>query len=165
VMNAKAVVADVSREFAAAFGRSYGLFESYRLEDAERVLVAINSVCGEIKEVVDELRDAGERVGLLKIRLFRPFPYDEVREALRNARLVTVLDRSESFGAYGPLFNEIRAALYDLEPRPMVAGRTFGLGGRDLSVTDIRDLFEEARRCLESGTRPQVSGYLGVRGE
>lgn len=165
VMNAMSVIRDVSREFAETFGRRYDLFEGYRLDDAERVLVAINSVCGEVKEAVDGLRDAGERVGLLKIRVFRPFPYDEIREALKKARIVIVLDRAESFGAYGPLFTEIRAALYDLEPRPLVAGRTFGLGGRDLFAGDIKDLFEESRRCLESGASVKASGYLGVRGE
>ena len=165
VMNAMSVIRDVSREFAETFGRRYDLFEGYRLDDAERVLVAINSVCGEVKEAVDELRDAGERVGLLKVRVFRPFPYDEIREALKKARIVTVLDRAESFGAYGPLFTEIRAALYDLERRPLVAGRTFGLGGRDLFAGDVKDLFEESRRCLESGAPVKASGYLGVRGE
>ncbi len=165
IMNATSVIREVSREFADAFGRRYDLFESYRLDDAERVLVAINSVCGEIKEVVDELRDAGEKVGLLKIRVFRPFPTDEIREALRAARIVTVLDRMDSFGAYGPLFSEMRAALYDLEPRPLVAGRTYGLGGRDLFMDDIRGLFEESRRCLERGNIESVSGYLGARGE
>ncbi len=165
IMNAKDVIRSVSREFSEKFGRNYDLFEAYRLEDAERVLIAINSVCGEIKEVVDELRAAGEKVGLLKIRVFRPFPYAEIREALKNVRIVTVLDRMDSFGAYGPLFAEIRTALYDLEPRPLVAGRTFGLGGRDLFMNDIKALFEESRRALEQGNVADVSRYLGVRGE
>jgi pyruvate ferredoxin oxidoreductase alpha subunit len=165
IMNAQAVIQGVSREFAEKFGRSYELFECYRLDDAERVLVAINSVCGEIKEIVDELRAAGEKVGLLKIRVFRPFPYAEIQEALRKAGIVTVLDRMDSFGAYGPLFTEIRAALYDIEPRPFVYGRTYGLGGRDLFMNDIRNIFEESRRYLESGSVESVSGYLGVRGE
>jgi pyruvate ferredoxin oxidoreductase alpha subunit len=162
---AKDVLLSVSKVFAGKFGREYGLFEAYRLDDAERVLVAAGSVCGEIKEVVDELREAGEKTGLLKIRVFRPFPYAEIREALSNVRAVTVLDRSDSFGAYGPILGEIRASLYDLERRPLVAGRTYGLGGRDLFMNDIKALFEESRRALEEGTAGPVSRYLGVRGE
>ena len=166
IMNAKSVIREVSREFADAFGRLYDLFEGYRLDDAERVLVAINSVCGEIKEVVDELRDAGEKVGLLKIRVFRPFPHDEIREALRTARIVTVLDRMDSFGAYGPaLHRDPRRPSTTSSRGPLVAGRTYGLGGRDLFMDDIRGLFDESRRCLEKGNIESVSGYLGARGE
>jgi pyruvate ferredoxin oxidoreductase alpha subunit len=158
------VIRAVYRDFAETFGRSYGMFESYRLEDAERVIVALNSVCGEIKEVVDELRGEGQRVGLLKLRVFRPFPHDEIREALSGARIVTVLDRMDSFGAHGPLFNEIRSALYDLPDRPLICNRAYGLGGRDLFFQDIRALFEESRRDLESGRVNRIFDYLSVRG-
>jgi len=165
IANAKSVIREVSSEFAETFGRSYDLFESYRLEDAERVIVAINSIAGEIKETVDVLRERGEKVGLLKIRVFRPFPYDEIREALGNAKVVIVLDRSVSFGAYGPLFVEIRTALYDVEPRPIVYNRTFGLGGRDLFPADIADVFAESERYLQAGKAEKVYDILGVRGD
>ncbi|MBP7461476.1 MAG: pyruvate ferredoxin oxidoreductase [Candidatus Delongbacteria bacterium] len=165
IMDAKEIVKQVSAEFARTFGRSYDLFESYRLEDAERVIVAINSAAGEIKEVVDLLRQKGEKVGLLKIRLFRPFPYQEIAQALKNAKIITVLDRCDSFGAYGPLFLEIRAALYDLNPRPMVYNRTYGLGGRDMLMEDVEALFKESRQYLESGRIEPIHAYLNVRGE
>jgi len=165
IENAPAVIADVSQRFGQAFGRSYELFESYRLEDADRVIVAINSIAGEIKEAVDTLREQGEKVGLLKIRVFRPFPYEEIRDALRNARVVTVLDRSTSMGAYGPLFAEIRTALYDLEERPLVYDRVFGLGGRELFPEDIVEIFAESRRYLEEGKVEKVFDILGVRGD
>ncbi len=165
IANAKSVINDVSAEFAETFGRSYGLFESYRLEDAERVIVAINSIAGEIKETIDILREKGEKVGLLKIRVFRPFPYDEIREALRHAKVVTVLDRSASFGAYGPLFGEIRTALYDLETRPIVYNRVFGLGGRDLFPSDIAEIYAESERYLQAGKAEKVHDILGVRGD
>ena len=158
------IIADVSAQFARRFGRTYDLFESYRLEDAERVIVAINSVAGEIKEAVDALRSRGEKVGLLKIRVFRPFPYARIRDALRHAKIVLVLDRSASMGAYGPLFAEIRAALYDLEPRPLVYNRTFGLGGREFFPADAEALFAASARCLQAGRVEKVFDYLNVRG-
>jgi pyruvate ferredoxin oxidoreductase alpha subunit len=164
ILSAERVVQEVSDEFARAFGRSYRLFESYRLEDAERVIVAINSVAGEVKEVVDSLRLKGERVGLLKIRLFRPFPYAQIREALAGAKVVTVLDRSCSFGAYGPLFGEIRTALYDLPSRPLVYNRVYGLGGRDMLMGDIEAVFAESGRFLKNGTVDRVFEIIGVRG-
>ncbi len=161
--NAKPVIEEVSQRFGQVFGRTYDLFESYRLEDAERVIVAINSIAGEIKEAVDALREQGEKVGLLKIRVFRPFPYDEIRAALQHARVITVLDRSTSMGAYGPLFTEIRAALYDLETRPLVYDRVFGLGGRELFPEGIVEIFTESQRYLEAGKVDKVFDILGVR--
>jgi pyruvate ferredoxin oxidoreductase alpha subunit len=162
---AQSVIQDVSDRFARTFGRRYDLFESYRLDDAERVIVAINSVAGEIKEVVDALREAGEKVGLLKIRVFRPFPYAQIAAALCGAKVVTVLDRSTSMGAYGPLFGEIRTALYDAEPRPLVYNRTFGLGGRELFPDDIRELFAESKRYLQNGKVERTFDFLNVRGD
>ncbi|NOY68221.1 MAG: pyruvate ferredoxin oxidoreductase [Deltaproteobacteria bacterium] len=162
--NAKDVIEKVSTEFANIFGRKYELFESYRLDDAERVIIAINSVCGEIKEVIDERREAGDKVGLLKIRSFRPFPYEEIAQALEGVKIVTVLDRSESMGAYGPLFVEIRAALFDEPEKPMVYNRIFGLGGRELFMSDIHDIFEENKTYLETGKVEKRFDYLKVRG-
>jgi len=164
IQNAKAVIQAVSERFGQQFGRKYELFESYRLDDAERVIVAINSVAGEIKEVVDALREEGEKVGLLKIRVFRPFPYAEIAEALKDVQIVTVLDRSTSMGAYGPLFGEIRTALYDADPRPLIYDRTFGLGGRELFPDDIREIFAESKRYLKSGKIEKLFDFLNVRG-
>ncbi|MBT3312750.1 MAG: pyruvate ferredoxin oxidoreductase [Desulfobacterales bacterium] len=164
MQNAKESIKLVSEEFYQCFGRKYELFESYCLDDAERVIIAINSIAGEIKEVVDDLRNKGEKVGLLKIRSFRPFPYEEIAESLKSAKIVTVLDRSESMGAYGPLFTEIRTALFDVPDRPMVYNRMFGLGGRELFMSDIQNIFEESNRYLENGKVEKVFDYLNVRG-
>jgi pyruvate ferredoxin oxidoreductase alpha subunit len=164
IMSAKRVVQEISDEFAKSFGRNYGLFEAYKLEDAQRVIVAINSVAGEVKEVVDALREKGEKVGLLKIRLFRPFPYEQIREALSGAKIVTVLDRSCSFGAYGPLFTEIRTALYDLPQKPMVYNRVYGLGGRDMLMDDIEAIFAESKQYQQNETVDKVFDFIGVRG-
>jgi len=161
---AKSVVEDVSKRFGEEFGRRYDLFESYRLDDAERVVVAINSVAGEIKEVVDELREQGEKVGLLKIRLFRPFPYAEIAQALKDCRIVTVMDRSTSMGAYGPLFSEISNALYDAEAKPLLYNRTYGLGGRVMLLDDIKDVFKESKEYLDNGKVEKMFDFLNVRG-
>ena len=163
--NAAPVIADVSKRFAAQFGRSYEMFESYRLDDAERVVVAINSVAGEIKEVIDELREQGEKVGLLKIRVFRPFPYDEIAKALAGCKIVTVMDRSTSMGAYGPLYSEISNALYNAEARPLLYNRTYGLGGREMLLDDIKDVFAESKQYLESGKVETMYKFLNVRGD
>ena len=163
--NAPSAIADVSKKFAAQFGRSYEMFESYRLDDAERVVVAINSVAGEIKEVIDELREQGEKVGLLKIRVFRPFPYDEIAKALSGCKIVTVMDRSTSMGAYGPLYSEISNALYNAEAMPLLYNRTYGLGGREMLLDDIKDVFAESKQYLESGKVETMYKFLNVRGD
>ncbi len=164
MQNAKRVIEQVSEDFYQTFGRKYALFESYQLDDAERVIIAINSIAGEIKEVVDDRRAKGDKVGLLKIRSFRPFPYEEIKKALQGVKIVTVLDRSESMGAYGPLFGEIRTALYDAAEKPLVYNRMYGLGGRDLFMSDIHQLFEENKSYLEAGRVDKVFDYLNVRG-
>jgi pyruvate ferredoxin oxidoreductase alpha subunit len=160
----KDVIKSVSEEFGKTFGRHYGLFEAYRLEDAENVIIAINSVAGEIKEVVDERREKGEKTGLLKIRSFRPFPYEEIADALKTAKVVAVLDRSESMGAYGPLFTEIRTALYDMPNRPLVYNRIYGLGGRELFMSHIHSVFDESKVYLENGKVTKIFDYINVRG-
>jgi len=165
--NALRVIQEVSDDFAKTFGRSYGLFEEYRLDDAEIVMVAIGSAAGEIKEVIDELRTKGEKVGLLKIRSFRPFPYAQIGLALGNAKIVTVLDRSASFGAHGPLFTEISTAVYNYAPgRPLLLGHTYGLGGRELTMRHIEHVFAESRICLDKGEVGNRQGlWLNVRGD
>ena len=163
--NAQGVIESVSKKFGDQFGRKYDLFESYRLDDADRVIVAINSVAGEIKEVIDELREQGEKVGLLKIRMFRPFPYAEIAEALKNCKIVTVMDRSTSMGAYGPLYSEISNALYNAQTRPLLYNRTYGLGGREMLLDDIKDVFTENKEYLDNGKVETIFKFLNVRGD
>ena len=98
------------------------------------------------------------------VRSFRPFPYEEIATALANVKIVTVLDRSESMGAHGPLFVEIRTALFDAPEKPMVYNRIYGLGGRELFMSDIHDIFEENKRYLETGKVEKITDYLKVRG-
>ncbi|MBF0409439.1 MAG: pyruvate ferredoxin oxidoreductase [Candidatus Riflebacteria bacterium] len=150
----KPVVLKVAAEFEKTFGRKYGLFETYRLEDAESAIVLIGSTAGTAKDIIDELRDQGRKVGLLKIRLFRPFPAEEIRDALKHLKSVTVLDRYESFSdAGGALYQETRSALYDLSSRPKINGITYGIGGRDITKDEIRKIFDGSEGVT----------YLGVR--
>jgi pyruvate ferredoxin oxidoreductase alpha subunit len=161
--NVKEVVLEVAKEFEKVSGRSYGLFEEYRLDDAEVIIVILNSAAGTAKDVVDQYRDKGVKVGLLKPRLFRPFPYKEVAEALSGAKVVAVLDRADSFGGFGPVYMEVASALTTNGARPLMLNRIYGLGGRDFMPEHAETVIEELKRVLDSGKIEKQKDYLGVR--
>ena len=154
---AKAIISEAGREFGEMFGRDYSaLTEGYRLEDAETALVAMGSLCGTVKDAVDEMRDAGRKVGLLRIRCFRPFPSEEVAKALSGKKTVAVLDKNISIGSKGAVALEVRDALYN-NPVP-VLDYILGLGGRDVRKSDIAKIVELA----EHGTGDT---FYGLRTE
>ena len=162
----KNVVLQVSDEFGKLSGRKYGLFESYRLEDAEIALVILNSAAGTSKDVVDELRDKGIKAGLLKPRLFRPFPYVEVGQALKHLKAVCVMDRADSFGGYGPMFMEISSAMYQADGegrKPKLINKIYGLGGRDYMPHDARQVLLELNEIAKGAPVGAVKEYIGVR--
>ena len=138
------VARQVDGEFGKVFGRSYGLVEKYRMEDAELVLVTSATITSTARVVIDELRQEGHKIGLLKMRMFRPFPTEDVREALAAARKVAVIDRDISFGYGGIFAEEIKAALYSGSHRPPIFGFIIGLGGRDVTPASIRGIAEYA---------------------
>jgi pyruvate ferredoxin oxidoreductase alpha subunit len=156
------VVEDVSTEFAGRFGRKYGLFEAYRLEDAEIVIVALNSAAGTIKDEVDRYRSKGVKAGLLKPRLFRPFPYELIGTALKDARAVCVMDRADSYGGFGPLYMEIASALYP-HRGPVLFNKVYGLGGRDLMPLDVDQVIEETAEVAKTGKVKMMKEYITVR--
>ena len=161
----KKVILDVAREFEALTGQSYGFFEGYRLDDAEYAVVAIGSVCGTTKDAVDRMREKGLRVGLLKIRVFRPFPAEEIAEALKNCRAIAIMDRSEGYNAVGgPLGAEVTAALYHAKSQANVVNIMYGLSGRDVRVSDMEEVFDN---LVKLGDGEQVYDetcpYLGLR--
>ncbi len=159
----KATVEKVAKEFAEKFGRSYGLFDSYMLDDAEEAIVILNSAAGTTRVAVDELRKAGRKVGLLRPRLFRPFPFAEIAGALRNVKSLAVLDRADSMNGFGgPVFNEVRSALYDLDKRPKVISRIYGLGGRDYSVADAVGVFDDLAKMTSTGKVDVLQKYITV---
>jgi pyruvate ferredoxin oxidoreductase alpha subunit len=160
---AKGIVLEVAKEFEKLSGREYGLFEPYRLEDADIALVILNSAAGTSKDVVDAFRDRGIKAGLLKPRLFRPFPYEEVAEALQNTKAVCVMDRADSFGGYGPLFMEVSSALYQLGNRPALMNKIYGLGGRDYLPSHAELVLNELDGIAKGATINTVKEYIGVR--
>ncbi len=147
-------------EFKKVFGRSYGILECYRCEDCELLLVTSGTITGTARVVIDELRASGRRVGLLKMRMFRPFPWVDVRTILSKVKKVAVIDRNISFGASGVFFQEIRSCMYGASSQPPIFGFIIGLGGRDVTPADIRDIVEHAER-LEKPDGPII--WKGVK--
>jgi pyruvate ferredoxin oxidoreductase alpha subunit len=159
--NALKVIKEVGAEFGQKFGTGYGLIEKYQLDDAEVAIVALGSTCGTAKVVIDKLRKQGVKAGLLKIRVFRPFPTEEIVRALENIKTVAVLDRSDSVGSFGgPVFTEIRSALYGSAKKPQIAGVVYGLGGREIDMEQIEVLFMDLRA---GKVKADSVSYLGVR--
>ena len=164
--NATPVILEVVKEFNERFGRDYGLFESYRLDDADVAVVVANSTAGTAKGVVDQLRDEGIKAGLLKIRLFRPFPGAELARALSHLDAVAVMDRSISFGAMdnaGPLYLELLAALAAHGVRVPMIDYVYGLGGRDILPREIERVFRDALDVAETGQIERQVTFLSVR--
>ena len=162
--NAKQVILDVAKEFKALSGREYGLFETYKLEDAECAIVIINSAAGTAKDAVDNLRAQGKKVGLLKIRVFRPFPAEEIAEALKHCKAIAVMDRSDSFNAQGgPVCAEVKSALYGLDKKPLVVNYIYGLGGRDVKVENIEEVYAALEEIAAAGKVEDDYRYLSVR--
>lgn len=157
------VIRDVFAEFSEASGRTYEIFEKYRLDDAEIAVVALGSSAGTVKDVIDQYREKGVKVGLIKPRVFRPFPRRELAEALAGMKAVGVMDRSASFGGFGgPLFTEIRSALYGVPDAPTVHDWLYGLGGRDLDLHQVGDLIE-GLAAAAAGKEIEEVNLLGVR--
>lgn len=164
--NAKQAILDQGKRFGQQFGRTYGFFEEYCMEDAEEALVLIGSTAGTAKAAVDQLRAQGKKVGLIKLRVFRPFPAEELAQALSHCKAVAVMDKSEGFSSCGgPIFAETRSALYDLEQRPKLINVVYGLGGRDVSTDDIAALYQRLEHIAETGEIGEVYTHMGVRGE
>lgn len=166
IENARAVVAQVGAEFSELSGRPFDVIETWNMEDAEVAVVVIGSTAGNVRHVARQLRAAGKKVGVVKVRMWRPFPYAELAVALRGVKAVAVLDRSESFGAEGgPLFLEVRSALYDLAERVPVIDYIYGLGGSDVKLELIERVFNDLFDIASGATPATGLVYLGVREE
>lgn len=163
--NAKQVILDVAERFEKTFGRKYGFFETYRMEDAETAMVIIGSSAGTARAAVDKLRAEGRRVGMVKIRVFRPFPADELAQVLSGLKAVAVMDKAESFSDNGgPLFADTTTAMYDLKDRPLAVNYVYGLGGRDFRVEDAAYIFDELDKIAASGSAKPYYRHIGQRG-
>lgn len=164
--NAKQVILDVGKEYGGISGRTYGFFEEYRLEDAEYAVVVIGSAAGTTKDAIDALREKGKKVGLLKLRVFRPFPDEEIAKALSHCKAVVILDRCESFrGQGGPLGTEVKSAIYDYAKDVAAFNLVYGLGGRDFTVEEAEEIFDDLE-AYDKGEKPFAEyRYVGLRGE
>ena len=164
MINAKQVILDVAKEFEKISGRKYGFFEEYMLEDAEYAIVAIGSACGTAKDAIDELRAKGIKAGLLKVRVFRPFPGAEMAKALSNCKAIAIMDRCESYsGNGGPLGAELGAALFASKSKAEVINVVYGLSGRDVRVEDIEKVFADLADIAANGNNDGMYRYLGLR--
>lgn len=162
--NAIQVIKDVAKEFEAMTGRKYDMLEEYRMDDAEYAVVIIGSSAGAGKEAVDELRNAGVKAGLVKVRVFRPFPVEEIVAALKNLKAVAIMDKTDSFSAAGgPLGSEVKAALQGKVCDIVTANYIYGLGGRDVRVEHIKQVFDEIAELVKTGKKPETYQYLAVR--
>jgi pyruvate ferredoxin oxidoreductase alpha subunit len=159
----KDVVLTVAADFEKLSGRKYGLFETYRLDDADIAIVILNSAAGTAKDVVDQYREKGIRAGLLKPRLFRPFPYEDVADALKNVKAISVLDRADSFGAYGPLFTEIWNSTIHMDKKPPMTNKIYGLGGRDFMPDQAEQVLNELVEISKNGKIKTIKEYIGVK--
>ena len=164
IENSPRVIEEVGKEFGRVFGREYGFFEEYRMEDADICIVVMSSAAGTCKDAVDELRNEGIKIGLLKPRIFRPFPYERIAEALKGKKAVAVLDRCACPGAFGaPLFTEVRSALYDYEARPKIVNYVYGLGGRDIQVEHFKEVAGKLVKIADTGKVEEIYGYINLR--
>lgn len=163
---AKQVILDVSQDFEKWTGRSYGLFEEYKLNDAEIAIVCMNSTAGTTKSVVDKLRENGIKAGLLKIRVYRPFPGEEVSNALSHLKAFAVLDKADSLNAIGgALFEDVVSSLYVAKKTVPAINYIYGIGGRDTTEKDIESVFSDLQEIVKNGTTENPYRYLGLRRE
>jgi len=162
--DATPVILQVAEEFYKATGRRYGLFEEYRMDDAEVAIVIINSTAGTAKDVVDELREQGVKAGLIKIRVYRPFPVEQITAALSKCKAVAVMDKADSLnGAGGPLFTDVTSAMFGRADGVKVINYIYGLGGRDVKTDDIKEVYTDLQEIVKTGKVKEVYNYLGVR--
>lgn len=160
----KKVILEVAEEFEKISGRKYGFFEEYRMEDAQYAMVIIGSAAGTAKDAVDVLREQGVKAGLLKLRVFRPFPAKEIAEALKGCKAVAILDRCESYNTNGgPLGSEITAALFQNKVLIDAVNYIYGLGGRDFTVDDAKAVYEELMDIVENDAPVEQFKYIGLR--
>jgi len=161
---AKQVILDVSKEFEKWTGRHYDLFEEYKLDDAEIAIVCMNSTAGTTKAVVDKLREQGVKAGLLKIRVYRPFPGEEVAKALSHLKAVAVLDKSDSLNAIGgALFKDVVSSMYVAKQNVPVVNYVYGIGGRDTTEKEINSVYTDLAEIAKNGKVENPYRYLGLR--
>ena len=164
--NAKKVILDVAKDFEALTGRKYGFIEEYKMEDAEIAVVCMNSTAGTAKYTADKLREKGIKAGVVKVRVFRPFPAETIAEALKNLKAVAILDKADGLNAVGgPLFTDVTSGMYTNNVHVPAISYIYGLGGRDTTEEDILEAYTDLQEIVKTGKVERPYRYLGVRGE
>lgn len=164
--NAKQVILDVAKDFEKMTGRGYGLFEEYKLEDAEVAIVCMNSTAGTTKFVVDNLREKGIKAGLLKVRVYRPFPVQEIAKALSHVKAIAILDKADSLNAAGgALFQDVTSAMYVNNIHVPAVNYVYGIGGRDTKADDIESVYTDLLEIVKTNKIDNPYRYLGLRKE
>jgi pyruvate ferredoxin oxidoreductase alpha subunit len=154
------IIQEVQAEFKKTFGRGYDVIDEYRCEDAEAVALLMGSACGTVREAVDALRAEGKKVGMVKLRVYRPLPHTILKESLKKFKTVAVMDRVDAVNSYGgPLFTETTSLLYDLPQRPKMLSYVYGLGGKEFTPLDAAMILEQALK----GSKDELVTYVGVR--
>ena len=163
MVGAKEIIKEVSEEFYELTGRKYDLYEKYMMDDAEVGVIVLNSTAGTAKDAVDELRAQGVKAGLIKPRTFRPLPADELPEELRNLKALAIMDKADSVNGYAaPLFTEITSAMYTKGLTVPTVDYVYGLGGVDVKVADIKEVYTKLQEIAQSGKVDKTTHYLGM---
>ena len=163
--NAKKVILEVAKDFEKMTGRKYSFFEEYKLEDAEFAIICMNSTAGTSKVVVDELREKGIKAGLLKLRVFRPFPAEEIAKAVSHVKALAILDKAESLSSCGgPLYTEVTSGMYSNSIDVPTVGYIYGIGGRDTTTKDIHGVYSDLQEIVKTGKVENPYRYFGLRG-
>lgn len=164
IRNAKKVILEVSKDFEKMTGRKYSFFEEYRMDDAEIAVVCMNSTAGTTKTVVDELREKGIKAGMVKVRVFRPFPAEEIAEALGNLKAVAIMDKADSLNAMGgALYEDVISSMYTAKKQVPAVSYVYGIGGRDTTSNNIHEVFDYLAQVAKTGEIDNPYRYVGLR--
>ena len=162
--NAKKVILEVAKDFEKMTGRKYSFFEEYRMDDAEIAVVCMNSTAGTTKTVVDELREKGIKAGMVKVRVFRPFPAEEIAEALGNLKAVAIMDKADSLNAMGgALYEDVISSMYTAKKQVPAVSYVYGIGGRDTTSNNIHEVFDYLTQVAKTGEIDNPYRYVGLR--
>ena len=166
MINAKKVILDVAKDFEALTGRKYGFIEEYKMEDAEIAIVCMNSTAGTAKHTADNLRKSGVKAGVIKVRVFRPFPAETIANAIKNLKAVAILDKADGLNAVGgPLFTDVTSGLFVNNINVPAVSYIYGLGGRDTTEEDIAKVYSDLQDIAKNNKVENPYRYLGVRSD
>lgn len=162
--NAKRLIPQIDREYAKHFGREYGgLIEKYKCEDADLIMLTMGTMASDAKLAVDRLRQEGQKVGSARVRVYRPYPVEEIAKLAGNVQMISTIDRHISFGMEGFLASETKAALFDDKDGPMVAGFIAGLGGRDVTAETIERMARKSLKWMHAGKVERMTEWVDLK--